>query len=550
MVVDRGTHTITVLPGDGHGFGDPTLSMMTSTSDGSTINNQPGAVVAGDFNRDGKLDLAVLMEDTGQVWIYTGEGNGTFRHTFSISVGEQATGLSVVPGDGPGLLNLVVGNSFGDVLILDGKGDGTFQISGKRVSLSVVPNLLGPGQAGVLVGDQENNRVTVQAPSGNGSQYTTVSTLGSASSSSQLAPGDVEWAFLDNGATLPDAIVVSTGSNAVVVYQTLSVRNGVPTFAPAPRTYFVGTAPASVTVADINGDGIPDMLVANQGSNDVSVLFGSYNAAGAWVGIPGPRLKSGGDGPIAVVVRDLNGDGVPDLAVINGDSGTVTLLPGVGGGFFNDQQPRTLFNLGGAVVQPPTFIGNTGVGFAVTATGDLVRFDLNDPAGGARVVFSGQQVLAAQALSSGQVVVALASGAVELLEPQGDGLTVSAALEAEGGIPALPSSIDVLKNANGSFDVLVSSQGSDTIFVYAQAGIPTGSFPGHGPAIRKQLRQGRSVHRRSNSPRVLPQPARLDHDHRKPIELHRRAGRREHILRVEFGFRDLGRKRVGGDVSR
>ena len=126
-----------------------------------------------------------------------------------------------------------------------------------------------------------------------------------------MAPGDVQWAVLDRGATLPDAVVVSTGSNAVVVYRTTAVSNGVPSFAPAPRTYFVGTAPASLTVADINGDGIPDMLIANQGSNDVSVIFGSYDANGDWVGIPGPRLKSGGDGPIAVIVRDLNGDARP-----------------------------------------------------------------------------------------------------------------------------------------------------------------------------------------------------------------------------------------------
>ena len=129
------------------------------------------------------------MEDTGEVWIYSGNGNGTFRQTFSIPVGEEATGLSVVPGSGPGLFNLLVGNGFGDVLILEGKGDGTFQIQGNRVSLSVVPNLLGPGQAGVLVGDQQNNRVTVQAPSSNGNQYTPVQTLGgSRRRSRQLRP--------------------------------------------------------------------------------------------------------------------------------------------------------------------------------------------------------------------------------------------------------------------------------------------------------------------------------------------------------------------------
>ena len=91
-----------------------------------------------------------------------------------------------------------MGNGFGDVLILEGKGDGTFQIQGSRVSLSVVPNLLGPGQAGVLVGDQQNNRVTVQAPRATAAQYTPVQTLGvTSSSSAQLAPGDVQWAFLD-----------------------------------------------------------------------------------------------------------------------------------------------------------------------------------------------------------------------------------------------------------------------------------------------------------------------------------------------------------------
>jgi len=486
VVLNQGTHSFTVLAADGAGgFANPALALATSTSDGLSINERPGAIVAGDFNRDGKLDLAVLMEDTGEIWIYTGNGNGTFQHTFSIPVGEEATGLSVAPGNGPGLVDLLVGNGFGDVLILDGKGDGTFQIQGSRVSLSVVPNLLGPGQAGVLVGDQQNNRVTVQAPSANGSQYNPVETLGAASSSSaQLAPGDVQWAFLDKGATLPDAIVVSTGSNSVEVYRTTSINNGVPTFARTVETYFVGTAPASVTVADINGDGIRDMLIANQGSNDVSVIFGSYDANGDWVGTLGPRLKSGGDGPIAVAVQDLGASGNPDLAVFNGGSGTVTELPGVGRGFFNDQQPPTLFNLGNALVQPPTFVGDSGVGFAVTAGGDVVRFDLNNPAAGAAVVFSGQQVLAAQALTTGQVVVALASGVVSILDPQGNSLSVASDLLPQGETPAVPSAIQVVDKANGLFDVLVSSQGSDTLSVFSLGGASTGTVTpsGGGPS--------------------------------------------------------------------
>ncbi len=229
VVVNQDAHSITTLAADGDGgFASPSLALTTSTSDGLSINDRPDAIVAGDFNRDGNLDLAVLMEDTGQVWIYTGNGRGTFQHTFSIPVGDEAAGLTVVTGSGPGLLDLLIGNGFGDVLIMDGKGDGTFQIQGSRVSLSVVPDLLGPGQAGVLVGDQANNRVTVQAPSASGNQYAPVQTLGASSSTSaQLAPGDVQWAVIDKASSLPDAIVVSTGSNTVEVYRTASISDGV-----------------------------------------------------------------------------------------------------------------------------------------------------------------------------------------------------------------------------------------------------------------------------------------------------------------------------------
>jgi hypothetical protein len=326
--------------------------------------------------------------------------------------------------------------------------------------------------------------VTIQAASSGGTRYTPVQTLGASSAgSAQLAPGDVEWAFLDRSSTLPDAIVVSTGENAVVVYRTLSVTDGVPTFAP-PQTYFVGTAPASVTVADITGNGIPDLLVADEGSNDISEVFGSYNAQGDWVGVAGPRLRTGGAGPIAVTVQDLSGNSLPDLAVFNGGSGTVTELPGVGDGFFDDRQPLPLLDFGAALSQPPTFVGTTGFGYEVTAGGDLVSFDLLSTGLGTSVVYSGQQVVAAQALANGQVVAALANGAVDLLRLQGGGLALDSVLQAQGGVPALPSAIDVVSKPGGQFNVLVSSAGSDQLFVFAEAESSSevgGALPGGSP---------------------------------------------------------------------
>ena len=106
-----------------------------------------------------------------------------------------------------------------------------------------------------------------------------------------------------------------------------------------PKTFPVGTDPVGVTFADFNGDGIPDLVVANQGSNDVSILLGQGRGQD-WMLTPGPRLKAGW-GPTATVVSDVNGDGIPDILVSDSQSNDVRVLRGVGLGFFIDTNPTT-----------------------------------------------------------------------------------------------------------------------------------------------------------------------------------------------------------------
>src|SRR5205807_1786354 len=136
----------------------------------------------------------------------------------------------------------------------------------------------------------------------------------------QLAPGDVHWFKLE-GSQSPffDGVVMGSGSNNVLVYHGTGFdASGRPTFA-TPVSYAVGTDPVNVTIADVNGDGVPDMLVADHDSNDVAVLFGSI-VNGQWAGTPGPRLNSGGTGPVSTALQDVTGpegqpDGIPDLVV-------------------------------------------------------------------------------------------------------------------------------------------------------------------------------------------------------------------------------------------
>ena len=494
VVVKLGAHTFTVLPNDGlGGFLNPMAALSTSTSEGFTVNAQPGAIVAADFHtgdgldarRAGKDDVAILMENRGEVWIYTNQGAGTFTHTFSMSVGSLPTGLSVVRNPTTGLFDLLVGNAFGDVLRLQGQGDGTFKapppLTGSQVTLAVT----GSGsQTRVLVANQQANHVVVETPAVANGQFTTTQTV--AAPTTPFAFTDAHWFVLDKNTAAPDAVVVGSASNSLQINR-LDAASG--TY--VATNYAVGTDPVAVTIQDINGDGIPDMLVANQGSNDISVLFGGYDVNGNWVGAPGPRLKVDGSGPNSVAVRDVTGptgtggpDGIPDLVVTNSQSGTMTVLPGVGQGFFNDTNPQTI-SLGGTPGTPS--INGDGLGVVPTADGRLVGFDLNNLAGSVHTVFaSATPINAVQELPGGAVVVALAGGTVEELLPNAAGdLTVATTFEPLAGMPLEPSALEVLQTASGT-EVLVTNAGEDQVFVFAAPGLPEVVLPVASPVANAE----------------------------------------------------------------
>ena len=98
-----------------------------------------------------------------------------------------------------------------------------------------------------------------------------------------------------------------------------------PCFA-AQQTFATGSAPVSVTAADFNGDGKPDLVVANDGGNTVSVLLNTTDA-----GVYHHQLRRPADlrhrqRPVSVAAADINGDGKPDLIVANYGGNTVSVL--------------------------------------------------------------------------------------------------------------------------------------------------------------------------------------------------------------------------------
>ncbi len=104
--------------------------------------------------------------------------------------------------------------------------------------------------------------------------------------------------------------------------------------------------PTSVAIGDVNGDGKPDLVVANSGSNTVSVLLGNGNGT-----FQPQQTFAAGPAQLAVAVGDVNGDGSPDLVVTNAGNNTVSVLLGNGNGTF---QPQQTFATG----REPQFGGN------------------------------------------------------------------------------------------------------------------------------------------------------------------------------------------------
>jgi len=312
------------------GNGDGTFQTAVSYSSGGV---SPSSVAVADVDGDGKLDVVVVNQDSDSVSVLLGNGNGTLQTPVSYdSGGYDSLSVAIADLNGDGHPDLVVANtcfsysdcSTGGVGVLLGNGDGTFQApvtyssgaaSAHRVAIA---DLNGDGRPDLVVANcyvfcgvavlLGNGDGTFQAPivTGVGGYYL-----------SSIAIGDV------NADGHPDVVLTNCYSpfGCVGVVSVL-LGNGDGTF-QAPVNYNSGGYfPASVTIGDVNGDGKPDLVVANN-CNDtnctdtisglVGVLLGNgdgtFQAAAAY--------RAGGYYANEVALADVNGDGRPDILVDN-----------------------------------------------------------------------------------------------------------------------------------------------------------------------------------------------------------------------------------------
>jgi len=242
------------------------------------------------------------------------------------------TPITIATGDfnGDGIPDLVVaGVNWPTVAVLLGNGDGTFRLAAPSVSEEIPNSFVAVGDfngdgipdLAIATGDDEDDlpgAVSIWLGKGDGT-FTLKS-----SPATGVYPQSVAIADF-NGDGIPDLAVANYSDNTV----TILLGKGDGTFTPVATTPATGSEPYFVASGDFNGDGIPDLAVANSGGSTLTILLG--NGDGTFKAAASPAT---GDGPAAIAVGDFNADGRADLAVANYNSGTLTVLLGNGKGTF------------------------------------------------------------------------------------------------------------------------------------------------------------------------------------------------------------------------
>ena len=311
-VTNKESNTVSVLLGNGDGTFQPAVSYPAGFA--------PAGIAVGDFNGDGNPDLAMTDHGNGTVTVLLGNGDGTFQTPGeTYQVGSSPAGIAVADLDGDGNLDIVTADTgSSDINVLRGNGDGTFQpaitdpTASGAYSVAAV-KLFGRAHPDLVLSESDNDAAALMLNSS--------STPGTFGSDSQLPTGGSgpEWAGVSDLSGLGNSpYLISTDWNTSDVSVQPLNSDGTP---GTPVTYPTDGSPAAAAVADFNQDGYPDVITANTAGNDLTVLSGTGD--GSFNAPANPGI--GGAGPDAIAAADLNLDGRADVIIANGNSNTITI---------------------------------------------------------------------------------------------------------------------------------------------------------------------------------------------------------------------------------
>jgi hypothetical protein len=309
-----------------------TLALSSCNSDNNyccvSVINVPNSIAIADVNGDGVPDLLVATTANQGLYDNPGFANVILNSkgspgTFSPGVRYPSTGYnpsSIAVGDlmGSGSLDMVVASVTGNVSIYPhGATPGTFQpavnlTTGGAPNQVVIADVDGDGKQDLVLADFNGNVIVLYQDAANLGQFSAPVLMPTGATTASVAVADLNG---DGAADIVATGYDSSGNNGVVlVFDQLPAQRR--TFM-SPVSFPAGAGPQSVKVADMNGDGRPDLVVANFGPGTdgagipgVSILL--QDPGGSFLA---PASYQTAGGSLDVAVGDFNGDGKPDVAV-------------------------------------------------------------------------------------------------------------------------------------------------------------------------------------------------------------------------------------------
>ena len=353
--------------------GVPGSTIFPETS--FSVGANPSALVANSFTGGTLPDLAVVFDDpkANTFVILQNQDNGNFVQVAASPItlganesGQVAIGTGVFRNDSKKFSTsqppdvVLVNFTSNNVSVLLGGTDSTgkangifteapgspFAVGNNPRSL-IVADFNGDGFLDLAVANQGDNSISLFRGNGDGTFTEFPGSpfkLANTATISETAPVAMVSANFQNrnntinSGPLVDLAVANQGSNNVTILLSSVDQNLNVTLTEAPSSPIsVGTNPVAMATGDLDADGVPDLAVLNQGtaavSGTISVLLGSSNLDGTFTEASGSALPTATT-PAGIVIANFANGAVPDIAVTNKGSGTLGVYLGQGHGTF------------------------------------------------------------------------------------------------------------------------------------------------------------------------------------------------------------------------